>query len=139
MPTPPSQFAGPAGPPGRSAGMWLLVAALVAGGLLVFGVAISRSNVAINGAQQFARVAYCSVPGNLSPEGAPLQPGTFLDLVVGEPDPNGRYAGATPASFVESFGLTCSDPPPGYIRDGFAGDEQQVAPGIYPYYRLGPR
>jgi hypothetical protein len=118
--------------------MWLLVAALVAAGLLVFGVAVSHSNVTVNGAQQFAHAGYCSVPGNLSTGGTPLQPGTFLDLVVGEPESNGRYAGAAPANFVQGVGLTCSAPPPGYIRDGFAGDEHHVMPGIHPYYRPGP-
>ena len=52
--------------------------------------------------------------------------------------PNGHYAGAAPANFVQGVGLTCSAPPPGYIRDGFAGDEHHVMPGIHPYYRPGP-
>ena len=118
--------------------MWLLVTALVAAGLLVFGLAVSRVTVTINGDRQFARAAYCSVPGNQSADGTPLQPGTFLNLVVGEPESNVNYAGAGAANFVEGVGLTCSAPPPGYIRDGFAGDEHHVTPGIYPYYRPGP-
>jgi len=118
--------------------MWLLVAALVAAGLLVFGVAVSYTSFSINSAQQFARAGYCSVPGNLSVDGTPLQPGTFLDLIVGEPEWNGHYAGAAPANFVQGAGVTCSPPPPGYVRDGFAGAENQVAAGIYPYYRPGP-
>jgi len=119
----------------RSALMWLLVTGLVAAGLLVFGLAVWRVHVTINGDLQFTRASYCSVPGNVSADGRRLLPGTFLDLVVGEPDSNGRYAGAGPANFVEGVGLTCSAPPPSFIRDGFAGDVQHVTPGIYPYYR----
>ena len=118
--------------------MWLLVAALVGAGLLVFGFGVSRTSVSINSAGQFARAGYCSVPGNLSVDGAPLQPGTFLNLIVGEPESNGPYEGAAPANFVQGVGLTCSPPPAGYVRDGFAGAENQVAAGIYPFYRPGP-
>lgn len=118
--------------------MWLLVAALVTAGLLVFGVAVSRTGFIINSAQQFARVGYCSVPGNLAADGTPLQPGTFLDLIIGEPESNGHYSGAASANFVEGMGLTCSSPPSGYVRDGFAGEANQVTAGIYPYYRPGP-
>ena len=118
--------------------MWLLVAALVTAGLLVFGLAVSRTDFIINSAQQFARAGYCSVPGNRSSDGTPLAPGTFLDLTVSEPESNSDYSGAAPANFVEGVGLTCASPPTGYVRDGFAGAANQVTPGIYPYYRPGP-
>jgi hypothetical protein len=118
--------------------MWLLVAALVTAGLLVFGLAVRRTHFIINSAHQFARAAYCSVPGNLSIDGTPLEPGTFLDLTVSAPESNSHYSGAVPANFVEGMGLTCSPRPPGYVRDGFAGAANQVSPGIYPYYRPGP-
>ena len=118
--------------------MWVLVAFLVTSGLLAFGLAVSRTRVSINSAQQFDRAGYCSAPGNRSPDGTPLVPGTFLDLTVNDARTAGNYSGAVPASFVEGVGLTCAPPPPGYVRHGFAGAANQVAPGIYPYYRPGP-
>jgi hypothetical protein len=138
VPRPPSSSPTPSRLPERPVTIWLLVTALVAAGLLVFGVAVSQSDVSVSGAPEFARAGYCSVAGNLSADGTPLQQGTFLDLFVGDPGSNGRYAGAVPANFVEGLGLTCSAPPPGYIHDGFAGDEHHVTPGIHPYYRPGP-
>jgi hypothetical protein len=117
--------------------MWLLVAALVTAGLLVFGLAVSRVGFTINSAQQFARAGYCSVPGNLSSDGTPLVPGTFLDLTVSAAESSSNYSGAVPANFVEGVGLTCAAPQKGYVRDGFAGAVNQVTPGIYPYYRPG--
>jgi len=58
-----------------------------------------------------ARIAYCSVPGNNLPNGTPLAPGTFLDLLSGQPETDAHYTGATPAFWVEGTGLTCSLPP----------------------------
>jgi len=55
-----------------------------------------------------ARVAYCSVAGNELPNGTPLAPGTFLDLLAGQPDTDAHFKGATPAFWVEDVGLTCS-------------------------------
>ena len=113
---------------------WGLVVALVLARLSVFLVAVSFDDVSVGGAAQFARAGYCSVPGNTSEAGAPLQPSTFLDLVVGEPEKDAHYAGATPAAYVEGLGLTCSPPPAGYVRHGFASGAGQVGTGIYPYY-----
>jgi hypothetical protein len=106
-------------------------------GLCVFVTAVSLADVRVNGAAQFARAAYCSVPGDLAADGSALQPGTFLDLNVGEPLHDVHFAGATPANFVQGSGLTCSGPPAGYVRRGFASDQQHVLGGIYPYYVPG--
>jgi hypothetical protein len=106
----------------------------VIAGLAVFVAAVSLGHVRANGSAQFAHAAYCSVPGNTAPDGSGLQPGTFLDLTVGAPLHDAHYAGATPANFVEGLGLTCSGPPAGYVRRGFASAEQRVIGGIYAYY-----
>ena len=79
--------------------------------------------------------AVCSVAGNTNPfTGAPIAPGTFLDLLAAQITSDPHYAGATPAIFVEGKGLTCDPPPPGYVQKGYAGDAQHVAEGYYPYY-----
>jgi hypothetical protein len=113
------------------------VSGLVVVGLAVFVAAVSLGDVRVNGSGQFAHAAYCSVPGNTAPDGSELQPGTFLDLIVGAPLHDVHYAGAIPANFVEGSGLTCSAPPAGYVRRGFASDQQHVIGGIYPYYVRG--
>ena len=61
-----------------------------------------------------------------------------LDLIVGAPSVDGHYAGAGPASFIEGVGLTCSAPPSGYVRDGFA-DTSGRPGGVYPYYAKAGR
>ena len=55
-----------------------------------------------------SRIAYCSVAGNALPNGTPLVPGTFLNLLAGQPGTDTHYTGATPAFWVEGVGLTCS-------------------------------
>jgi hypothetical protein len=113
---------------------WRLVSGLVVAGLAVFVAAVSLGHAHVNGSTQFARAAYCSVPGNTAGDGSALQPGTFLDLNVGAPQYDVHYVGATPANFVEGSGLTCSAPPAGYVRRGLASDQQNVIGGIYPYF-----
>ena len=113
---------------------WRVVLALVLAGLSVFVVAILLVDVDVRGAGQLARAGYCSVSGNTAADGSALQPGTFLDLVVGEPSTNGHYAGAVPANFVTGIGLTCASPPVGFVRNGFASGAGQVGSGVYPYY-----
>lgn len=54
------------------------------------------------------RYGYCSVAGNTSADGTPLQPGTFLNLELGQPDRDAHYTGATPAFWVEGVGITCN-------------------------------
>jgi hypothetical protein len=55
-----------------------------------------------------AREAYCSVAGNTLPDGTPLAPGTFLNLLAGQPNSDKHYTGAVPAFWVQGTGLTCS-------------------------------
>lgn len=122
---------------GRSgATRWGVVLALVLAGLSVFLLAVRLVDVDVRGAGEFARAGYCSVSGNTAADGSALQPGTFLDLVVGEPATNGHYTGAAPANFVKGIGLTCARPPAGYVRQGFASGAGEVGSGVYPYYAL---
>lgn len=114
--------------------MWVTVLALVLAGLSVFLIAVSVVQVDVRGAGDLGRAGYCSVPGNTAGDGTALQPGMFLDLLIGEPATNGHFTGATPANFVKDIGLTCAAPPPGYVRQGFATGAGQVGAGVYPYY-----
>jgi hypothetical protein len=58
--------------------------------------------------------------------------GTFTNIRVGlEPLPSPANK---VASFVKDQGLTCSPPPPGYTRHGFASAKLNVRGGTYPYY-----
>jgi hypothetical protein len=110
------------------------VVLLVLTGLSIFLLAVSLEDIHVNGSRQFARAGYCSVSGNTAADGSPLNPGTFLDLLVGEPDNDGHYSGATLAILVKGIGLTCAGPPAGYVRHGFAADATHVGTGSYPYY-----
>ncbi len=80
-----------------------------------------------------SRAGYCAVAGNTWPSGAPIQPGTFLDLVAGQPDTDPHYEGATPAYYYEGRGISC-DVLPGYTstgeRVGYSGHGD---PGVYAY------
>lgn len=60
--------------------------------------------------------------------------GQFLQLDFNQARSDPRYRGATFAKFVAGQGLTCAQPPPGYVRRGFATSNLGVPPGIYPYY-----
>jgi hypothetical protein len=85
---------------------------------------------------------YCSVTGNTTPAGLPIVPGTFLNLVLGQPLVDAHYAGATPALYVEGVGITCDPPPVGFSFDGAARVDGLglTGPGdghIYPYYTKG--
>ena len=111
-----------------------MVLALVSVGLGLFLLAVLLDDVHVGASEQFARAGYCSVAGNTTATGAPLQPGTFLDLLVGEPSRDGHYTGATLAIFIKGVGLTCGSPPAGYVRHGVAADDQHVGTGLYPYY-----
>jgi hypothetical protein len=115
-------------------GTWGAVIALVAGGLVALLLAVTLADVEVSGSDAFVRAGYCSVAGNTNADGSALAPGTYLDLVVGEPSRNGRLAGAVPANFVQGSGLTCSGPPAGYVRRGLASDAEHVLSGMYPLY-----
>ena len=87
------------------------------------------------------REAYCSVAGNTNPfTGAPIAPGTFLDLLAGQPKTDAHYTGAVPAWWVQGVGLTCSLTPAQAAlasastqRVGAAGDPEIPIPGIPDY------
>ena len=83
------------------------------------------------------RAAYCAAAGNTAADGSPLVAGSFLNLRPDQPLKDSHYTGATLASFVEGKGLTCDAPPAGYVREGLAGDAQQVPRDLYAYYRKG--
>jgi hypothetical protein len=121
----------------RGPAIWVAVGGLVVLGLACFSATVALAHYEITGAAAFTRAAYCTVPGNTGPDGASLPAGTFLDLLVGEPERNPRLAGAYPANFIEGTGLTCSAPPPGSVHKGLAGAAQNVQSGIYPYYVPG--
>lgn len=111
---------------------------LVAVGVAVFAVGVAFANVHAGNSAAFVRAGYCSVPGDTDETGALLQPGTFLDLTVGAPSVDGHYAGAVPATFVQGAGLSCGNPPGGYVREGFV-DGGGHKGGIYPYYAKASR
>jgi hypothetical protein len=48
--------------------------------------------------------------------------------------PAGRYDDATPATFVQGSGLTCDQPPAGYVHKGFATPDLGVPAHSYPLY-----
>lgn len=125
------------GTPRRGAGLWIPVVVLVVGGAGAFLLASSLTRVEVSGATQFKRAAYCSVDGNTAPDGSPLPPGTFLDLVIGQAGNDDHLAGAQPANFIEGAGLTCSAPPAGFVRRGFATAADSVTAGVHPYYAPG--
>jgi hypothetical protein len=81
------------------------------------------------------RDGYCAAPGDTWANGQPISPGWFLDLVLGQPDTDPHYVGATPANFVDGIGLTCNAPPPGYVASGKATADQHVPAGTNPYFR----
>lgn len=60
--------------------------------------------------------------------------GQFLQLEYNQARTDPRYKGATLANFIAGQGLTCAQPPPGYVRHGFATSDLGVPPGFYPYY-----
>jgi hypothetical protein len=69
-----------------------------------------------------SRVGYCAAAGDVDPDtGAPFAPGTFLDLVDGQPSTDPHYANATLAQYVEGEGITCDVPPTGYVLNGRHG------------------
>lgn len=87
------------------------------------------------------REAYCSVAGNANPfSGSPIAPGTFLNLLAGQPKTDSHYTGAVPAWYVQGVGLTCSLTPAQAAlaaastqRVGAAGDPEIPIPGIPDY------
>jgi len=77
---------------------------------------------------------YCAVTGNTTPAGEPIAPGTFLLLMLGQPGWDYRYAGATPAIYVEGKSITCDAPPAGAQARGTAAESLGVPAGLYPFF-----
>jgi hypothetical protein len=84
------------------------------------GMGIDNVSLLADPAASGARVGYCSAAGDTWADGSPIAPGTFLDLLDGQPSTDPHYSGATFAIFVEGRGLTCDAPPVGYKRHGAA-------------------
>jgi hypothetical protein len=80
------------------------------------------------------RFGYCSAGGNTWQDGSAIPPGTFLNLLWEQPDNDSHYTGATIANFVWGLGITCDNPPAGYVRDGYATDDMHVPGGTYPLW-----
>ncbi len=84
------------------------------------------------------RFGYCSSLGDTWQDGTPIMPGTFLNLLLGQPDTDKHYTGAVPAFYVEGVGITCSLTPQQAAlaasstkKAGGGGDVTPV--GFYPY------
>lgn len=91
-------------------------------------------------APEASRIAYCSVSGNTMPNGAPLAPGTFLNLLAGQPASDKHYTGAVPAWYVQGVGLTCELTPAQAAlaaastqKAGGGGDLEIPIPGVTDY------
>jgi hypothetical protein len=54
------------------------------------------------------RYGYCSAAGDTATDGTPIRPGTFLNLLLGQPDGDPHYTGAKPAFFITGVGATCT-------------------------------
>ena len=84
--------------------------------------------------------AYCAAAGNTWPatgsiaDGTPIPQGTFLDLVAGQPSWDSHYTGATPAVWVVGVGLSCNNPPAGYVQQGTTDSSMPVPVGLYTVY-----
>jgi hypothetical protein len=111
-----------------------------AGDITAHHVAADACPAAPVAAPEPTRVAYCSVAGNTWPGGAPIAPGTFLNLLAGQPATDQHYTGAVPAWYVEGVGLTCALTPAqaalaaaSPLRAGGAGDLETPIPGVADY------
>lgn len=88
---------------------------------------------------QPSRAGYCAVRGNTSLDGTPLVPGTFVDLVAGQPDTDPHFEGARPAYYYDGVGISC-DVLPGYARTGeLVGYGGHGDPGGYAYMAKSSR
>lgn len=112
-------------------------------------IAYKRSIAAVPAAMTLhplgAGVTYVAMNGNVTLSKKPAVPtfiprigyclhGLFLNLAEGQPGWDRRFRGATIANFIAGEGTTCSQPPAGYVRRGFATAEMGARPDTYPYY-----
>lgn len=98
------------------------------------GYQLNLAAVLDSGSAQIPHAGYCSVAGNMWPDGTAIGPGTFLYLVYQQPATDVHYTGATPAIYVKGNGITCDPPPAGYTQQGYAGNDLSVPDGLYAYY-----
>jgi hypothetical protein len=80
------------------------------------------------------RFGYCAAAGDTRPDGSPIPPGTFLNLLWNQPQSDPHYTGARIANFVQGVGITCDSPPPGYVQQGFATHDMHVPDDTYPLW-----
>ena len=79
------------------------------------------------------RAGFCSVLGNMTPNGTAIPPGTFLDLAVSQASMDPDYTGVTSAYYYQDNGMSC-DLLPGYTRTGeMVGYGGHGDPGGYTY------
>jgi hypothetical protein len=83
----------------------------------LFYLSVAVDDVQLVPYAQENRAGYCSAPGNAS-NGHELAPGSFLDLVVGQPSVDPQYAGATTARWIDGLGITCDNVPAGFTEQG---------------------
>jgi hypothetical protein len=106
------------------------------GAQLLENALLYNMHATANAPSRGSAAGYCSVAGNMNGvTGAAIKPGTFLDLVYGQPATDPNYKGATPAIFVQGVGITCDNPPAGYVLSGLAGAAQGTIDGFYPYWK----
>ncbi len=88
---------------------------------------------------QPSRAGYCAVQGNTSLDGTSIVPGTFVNLVAGQPDTDPHFKGARPAYYYEGLGVSCD------VLQGYAGTGELVGygghgdPGGYGYMAKSQR
>jgi hypothetical protein len=82
------------------------------------------------------RGGYCAVAGNTTPAGAPIAPGTFLNLELGQASSDPNYKGAVAAAYFQGAGITCDDPPSGFRDTGtkVSEDGTMFGDAIYEYW-----
>jgi subtilisin-like proprotein convertase family protein len=72
-------------------------------------------------AAQLTRIGYCTTTG------------TFVNLVLGQPTNDPKYAGAVPANYLQGKGITC-DSTAGYTATGTFAGPLGPGNGPYPYF-----
>ncbi|HEX5449011.1 MAG TPA: hypothetical protein VFW85_03035 [Gaiellaceae bacterium] len=83
-----------------------------------------------------SRGGYCSVAGDTWADGSAIPAGTFLNLDIGQASSDARFKGATPAAYFQGAGITCDNPPTGYMDTGTKVNSGGVVSvdGLYEYW-----
>jgi hypothetical protein len=84
------------------------------------------------------RAGYCATAGDTWQDGTAIRPGTFLDLIAGQPESDTHYTGATLAIYVHGKGITCDPPPAGWTRQGRADSAGPSSDPTAPYAYFAP-